>query len=88
MQLLSSAVSSGKELHNKNSPSASPVTVIRIICIRVRVPRVAAATIRGWGLVEEIRYHHHCGICKQEALTENYAHTKHHTGLKQLGFYS
>ena len=45
-----------------NSPSASPVTVVRIIRIRVRVPRVAAATIRGRSLVEEIRYHY--GVCK------------------------
>ena len=29
--------------------------------VRVRVPRVA---IRGRGLVEEIRYHHHYGVCK------------------------
>ena len=64
MQPLSSAVSHGKELYNTNSPSASPVTVVRIIRLRVRVPRVAAATIRGRGLVEEIRYHHHCGVCK------------------------
>ena len=36
------------------------------ICIRtcVRVPHVAAATIRGWSLIEKIRYHHHYGICK------------------------
>ena len=57
MQPLSSAFSHGKELYNTNSPSASPVTVVRIISIRVRVPRVAAATIRGRDLVEEIRYH-------------------------------
>ena len=63
-QPLSSAVSHGKELYNTNSPSASPVTVVRIIRIRVRVPRVAAATIWGRGLVEEIRYHHHYGVCK------------------------
>ena len=41
---------------------ASPI--VRIIRLRVRVPRVAAATIRGRGLVEEIRYHHHYGVCK------------------------
>ena len=64
MQPLSSAVSHGNELYNTNSPSASPVTVIRIIHICVRVPRVAAATTRGWDLVKEIQYHHHCGICK------------------------
>ena len=63
-QPLSSAVSHGKELYNTNSPSASPVTVVRIIRMRVRVPRVAAATIRGRGLVEETRYHHHYGVCK------------------------
>ena len=40
------------------------MTVVRIIRLRVRVPRVAAATIRGRGLVEEIRYHHHYGVCK------------------------
>ena len=34
------------------------MTAIRVIRIRVRVPRVAAAAIRGRGLVEEIRYHH------------------------------
>ena len=44
-QPLSSAVSLGKELYNTNSPSASPVTVVRIIRIRVCVLRVAAATI-------------------------------------------
>ena len=32
--------------------------------LHVRVPRIAAATIRGRSLVEEIRYHHHYGICK------------------------
>ena len=36
----------------------------RRIRIRVRVPRVAAATIRGQCLVKEIRYHHHYGVCK------------------------
>ena len=46
------------------SPNASPVTVVRIIRIRVCVPRVAAAAIRGRGLVEEIRYRHHHGVCK------------------------
>ena len=56
---LNSAVSHGKALCNTNSPSASPVTVVRIIRIRVRVPRVDAATIRGRGLVEEVRYRHH-----------------------------
>ena len=40
---LSSGVSHGKELYNTNSPSASLVTIVRIICIRVRVPRVATA---------------------------------------------
>ena len=68
MQPLSSAVSRGKELYNTNSPSASPVTVIRIIWIHVRVPHVAAAAIQGWGLVEEIRYHHHYGVCKTFAI--------------------
>ena len=34
------------------------------ICTRVRVLHVAAATIRGWSLIEEIRYHHHYGVCK------------------------
>ena len=43
MPPLSSGVSHGKELYNTNSPSASPVTVVRIICLRVRVPRVATA---------------------------------------------
>ena len=58
-----SALSHEKELYNTNSPGASPVTVVRIIraYVRVRVPRVA---IRGRGLVEEIRYHHHYGVCK------------------------
>ena len=32
------------ELYNTNSPSASPVTIFRIIHIRVRVPHVAVAT--------------------------------------------
>ena len=53
-----------EELYNTNSPSASLVTVIRIIHVRVRVSCVAAATIRGRGLVKEIRYHHHYGVCK------------------------
>ena len=44
--------------------SASLVAVVRIIRIRVRVARVAVATIRGRGLVEETRYHHHYGVCK------------------------
>ena len=44
-------------MEKTNSPSASPVTVVRIIRMRVHVPRVAAATIRGQGLVEKIRYH-------------------------------
>ena len=36
------------------SPSASPVTIVRIIRIRVRAPRiVAAVTIRGGRLVEK-----------------------------------
>ena len=30
----------------------------------MRVLGVAAATIRGRGLVEEMRYHHHYGVCK------------------------
>ena len=68
-QLLSPAVSHGKELCNTNSPSTSPVTVVRIIRVHVRVPRVAAATVRGRGLAEEIRYHHHYGICKTFAVT-------------------
>ena len=55
MQPLSSAVSHGKELYSTNSPSASPVTVVRIIRLRVRVPHVAAA-IWGRGLVKEIHY--------------------------------
>ena len=55
-----SAFSHGKELYNTNNPSARLVTVIRIIRIRVRVPRVAATTIRGRGLVEEKHY----GVCK------------------------
>ena len=54
-----SAFSHGKELYNTNNPSASLVTVIRIIRIRVRVPRVAATTIRGRGPVEEKHY----GVC-------------------------
>ena len=64
MQPLSSAVS--KELYNMNSPSASPVTVVRIILVVlcVRVPRVAVATIWVRGLVEEIWYHHHYDVCK------------------------
>ena len=37
---------------------------IRITRIRMHVPRVAAATIRGRGLVEETQYQHHYGICK------------------------
>ena len=64
MQPLSSAVNHGKELYNTKSPSASPVTTVRINRIRVRVPRFAAAAIRGWGLVEEIWYHHSYGVCK------------------------
>ena len=64
MQPLSSAVSHGKELYNTNSPSATPVTIIRIVRIRVRVPHVAAPTIWGRGLVKEIRYHHHYGVCE------------------------
>ena len=63
MQPLSSSVSHGKELYNTNSPSASLVTV-RIIHIHVRVPCVAAGTIRGRSLVKEIRYPHHYGVCK------------------------
>ena len=65
-QSLSSAVSHEKELYryNTNSPSASPVTVLRIIRIRVRVPCVAAATTWGRGLVDEILYHRHFGVCK------------------------
>ena len=43
----------GKELYNTNSPSASLVTVVRIIRRRVRVPRVAAARGRD-----------HYGVCK------------------------
>ena len=45
-QPLSSAISMEKEyqLYNTNSPSASPVTVVSILCIHVHVPRVAAAT--------------------------------------------
>ena len=64
MQPLSSVVSHGKELYNTNSSSASTVTVIRIIRIRVCEPRVAAAIIQGRGLVKEIRRHHHYGICE------------------------
>ena len=63
-QLLSSAVSHGKKLYNMSSPSASPVTIVWIIRIHVCVLCVAAATIRGWCLVEEIQYHHYYGICK------------------------
>ena len=65
MQPLSSAVRHGKELYNTNSPRFSPVTVVNYshnVC--VHVPRFAAATIRGRGLVEEIQYHHHYGVCK------------------------
>ena len=40
------------------------MTVVRIICIRVRVLRVAVATICGRGLVQEIWYHHDFGIRK------------------------
>ena len=40
------------------------MTIVRIIRVRVRVPRVAAATIGGRSLVEEIRYRHHYGVCK------------------------
>ena len=40
------------------------MTVVRIIRVRVRVPRVVAATIGGRGLVEEMWYHHHYGVCK------------------------
>ena len=40
------------------------MTVVSIIRVHVRVLRVAAATIRGRGLVEEIWYHHHYGVCK------------------------
>ena len=46
MQPLSS-VTHGKELYNTNSPSTSPVTVVKIIHLRMRVPRIAAATIQG-----------------------------------------
>ena len=42
-----SSVTHGKELYNMNSPSASPVTIVRIIHLRMRVPRIAAATIQG-----------------------------------------
>ena len=42
---------------NTNSPSTSPVTVVRIIGISVRAPRiVSAATISGGCLIEEIQY--------------------------------
>ena len=58
MQPLSSAVSHGNELYNKNSFSASPVTELFVYMC---VPCVAAAAIRRRGLVEEIRYHHHYG---------------------------
>ena len=51
-------------LYNTNSPSTSPATVVRIIRIHVHAARFATATIQGWGIVEEIRYHHHYGICK------------------------
>ena len=44
MQPLSSAVSHKIELYNTSSSSASPVTVVRIIRVCVRVPRVATAT--------------------------------------------
>ena len=64
MQPLSSAVSHGKGFYNTNSPSASLVTFVRTIRVRVRVPRVAMATVCGWGLVEEIWYHHHYSVCK------------------------
>ena len=47
-----------------NSPSASLVTVVRFIRVRVCVPRVAATTIRGRSLVKEIWYYHHYGVCK------------------------
>ena len=60
---LSVLLSAVEELCNMNSPSASPETVVRIIRIHVHVPRVAAATIRGWGLVE-IWYHHHYDILR------------------------
>ena len=42
-----SSVTHGKEFYNTNSPSASPVTVVEIICLRMRVSRIAAATIQG-----------------------------------------
>ena len=42
-QPLSSAVSHGKELYNMNSPSVSPVTVVRIIRIRMWAPRIVSA---------------------------------------------
>ena len=60
-QPLSSAVTHGKRLYDTNGPSASPVTVVRITMnrIRVRVPRVAAATIRG---------RNHYGVCKTFAV--------------------
>ena len=51
-------------MYSTNSSSASLVTVVRIVHIRVHVPRVAVATIRRQGLVEETQYHHHYGICK------------------------
>ena len=64
LSVLLSATHSGKELYNENSPSAIPVTVVRIIrAYIVCVPRVAAVAIRGRGLVKEIRYHHY-GVCK------------------------
>ena len=44
-QPLISAVSHGKQLYNTNSPSATPVTVVRIIRVRVCVPRVAEAGV-------------------------------------------
>ena len=64
MQPLSSAVSHGKELYNTNSPTASLVTVVCIIRMRVCVPRVAVVpTVQGRGLVKYIRSHHHYGVC-------------------------
>ena len=74
MQPLSSAVSHGKELYNTNSPSAGLVAIVRII--RECVPRVAVATIQGWGLVEEVRYHHNYGICRAFLLLQLLLSTK------------
>ena len=48
----------------KSCATLTALALARFNHIRVRVPRFAAAAIRGWGLVKEIWYHHPYGVCK------------------------